>query len=64
MNFRDGIDQLRVDLKADIEKRLAEFYKEHGLTPYAIDVEFTEITHFASRHREWRLGDVSVKFSL
>ncbi len=64
MNFRDGVNQLRADLKADIQKRILDFYKEHGIMPEGIDIAFVERTHMASQNREWQLGKVDVSFKL
>lgn len=64
MKFKDDVNKLRSDLRAIIEQRLVEFYKEHGLWPHDVNIHFVEVTHTASHNREWRLASVDVSFKL
>jgi len=64
MNFKDGVNKLRSDLRVSIEKQLVDFYKEHGIMPCSVDIKFVESTTYASQNREWKLGQVDVGFKL
>lgn len=62
VKFGDDVARLKRELRKETERLIAEFAREHGVTPTSIRVTMLEVTSAGSSRREYVIGDVVIDF--